>query len=147
MLPLLLSLGIAALYLGFAGVLGALLALAMKPAHRLLYATLAAVHGALLLVPATIFVLGTADWPQWVRIILVLLAGAVAFITATRPSWTPEHVWHPSFKHQYFAGTMILTAAWGLGLGLAHTSAVTVLMGAAASVAGSASLYAGLRRG
>ncbi len=144
-LPLLLRLclwtGIVTLYFGFAGVMGVLLR-RVRPPRRHRYARpLAVAHALFLFVPASALIVGLADWPSWVRLGFFLAGLGLVGLAAEQPDWFPKRIWRRTFGHQYFAGTMGLAALWGVGVALSAQALAPILVGAAATVAGLASLY------
>lgn len=131
--------GIAALYLGFAGVMGVLLHRARRIAHARPW-WLVTLHGVLILLPATILVLGFEAWPSWAS--LALFVGGIATIAlgAIQPAWIPESLWGLAFGQRYFALAMLLAALWGLSFSLSSPALVPAAVGAAALAAALASI-------
>lgn len=106
-------LGIAAIYLGFAGVMGVILrALRRSPSTGLRW--LAWLHGGLVLAPATFFILRLEAWPDLVALAVLAAGAAVIWLGATQPNWAPAKLWAGEFAHRYFAAAMALAAAWAL---------------------------------
>lgn len=106
-------LGVAAIYLGFAGVMGVLLrALHRQPATGLRW--LAWLHGGLVLTPATFFILRLEVWPFTVGLAVLAAGIAALYLGATQPSWAPDALWVGRFAHRYFAAAMALAATWAL---------------------------------
>ncbi len=132
-------LGIAAIYLGFAGTFGLLirrLQQRSQPEDR----WLALLHGALILLPATVLILGYSAWPILFSFLIVLIGSGIAWLSTTQPDWTPIRWWQPSFGHRYFAASMALAALWALALAWQHFSLASAILAAAALTAGLAAL-------
>lgn len=144
--PLTIGLGIAALYAGFAFALGALARAAVQPRPAAWLRALAPGYALLLFAPATLFVLSTPACPGALRAVAVsagLLAAAAAW---RRPAWVPPALWRPQSAQRYLAGAMALTAFGQLGLALSEPALAPTLVGAAAGLAGAASLCTSPRR-
>jgi hypothetical protein len=129
---ILLALGVGVLYIGYAGVLGVLVRRARRPQRRTMDIFLAAAHGVLLFLPASVVVLGLGDLPLLVRFILLGLGLAVAAVGWVQPPWTPQKLWRRTFGYRYFALAMGMAAIWGLSAGMSVTS---LALGAAAGIA------------
>ena len=132
-------LGIAAIYLGFAGTFGLLirrLQQRSKPEDR----WLALLHGALILLPATVLILGYSAWPVLFSFLIVLIGTGIAWLSTIQPDWTPIRWWQPSFGHRYFAASMALAALWALALAWQRFSLAPAILAAAALTAGLAAL-------
>jgi len=136
-----LALGIAAIYLAFAGALGFLLH-RMRSAQTGSGRMLACAYACLLLLPGTVLVLSLSNWPPVGRLLLVSGGAVAAALAALQPKWAPPLLWQRRFGRRYLALAMALTflgeVAWALtapGLGPS-------LIGAAAGAAGAASLRA-----
>ena len=131
--------GIAAIYLGFAGTFGLLirrLQQRSKPEDR----WLAVLHGALILLPATVLVLGFQAWSILFSLLIVLIGFAIAWLTTTQPAWSPIEWWRPKFGHRYFAVSMALAASWALALSWQRVSLAPAILAAAALAAALASI-------
>ncbi len=135
-----LALGVGALYVGYAGVMGVLIRRATHSKRRTLDIAMAAAHGLLLFLPASTVVLGLVDLSLLVRLCLLGIGLGVAAMGLIQPSWTPEKLWRPTFGYRYFALAMALAAIWGLGAGLMKTSLAPTILGAAAGIACAISL-------
>ena len=134
-------LGILSLYFGFAGVLGVLARRAARAGATRADGALVAAHAGLLFIPASVLVLSLAEWPLFLRTALFLAALALVGLAAAQPAWLPSRFWQRPFGHRYFAGAMGLAALWGVGLAFTAQALVPVIVGAAATFAGAASLY------
>jgi len=141
LLNITLWLGVSALYLGFSGVMGVLLRRTWPIHRQTLDRDLAAAHGLLLFLPASILVLSYPEWSLLGRLILMGTGLTVAALSALQPIWIPKVVWQRAFRHRYFAATMALSALWGFSLSLTTQALVPTLVAAAASLAGAASWY------
>lgn len=139
LLQLSLWLGVATLYLGFAGVMGVLVHWARKDdsttARRLAW-----LHGGLILLPASLFVLRVRAWPQPISWALLAAGAFVLWAAAAQPRWTPASLWRPSFGHRYFASAMAFAALWGLILSWQQPNLFPAVIGASALAASFASL-------
>jgi hypothetical protein len=112
-LSLLMWIGVGILYLGFCGVLGVLLRQAGDSGLKEHW-LLAVLHGFLIVVPASILVLGLESTPAFVRG-GVLLSGALAlWLSAKQPTWIPIHPWQVRFGQRYFSIAMAISSAWAL---------------------------------
>jgi hypothetical protein len=132
--------GVVALHAGFAGVTGVLLRRACRPLAKPLDAALAVAHTSLLFIPSCVVVLHFPDWPFAAQLGIALAGLLTVWVAALQPRWTPSTLWRRSFGHVYFAGAMGLAAVWGLGLSSTGASLPLTLVGAAACLAGAASL-------
>jgi hypothetical protein len=137
------TLGAAALYAGFGGVLGSLIRLARRSpsGHErgiLIWFAL------LFFLPATVFVLGNAPWPWWLRI-LVLAAGVAPAILAATAQRQAGNLFLLPFARRYFAGAMAITALWSFGVSWSLAAVVPAIVGVSALVAGLASLLTAIR--
>jgi len=133
--PILLLLGVGALYIGYAGVMGILIRRASHAQRRTLYIVLAMTHGMLLFLPASIVVLGLVELSLMVRLSLLALGLVVTAIGMLQPHWIPKGFWQRSFGLRYFAISMALAAFWCLGLGFTKQSLAPTILGTAASIA------------
>lgn len=106
-------LGIAALYLGFAGVMGVLLRSARQEINTD-RSGLALLHGVLVLIPASLFILRPEIWPLPMALTVLAMGLITMWLGAVQPGWTPPRIWRPSFGQRYFASAMALTALWSL---------------------------------
>jgi len=113
LLNLTLWLGVAALYLGFAAVLGALVRLARGGADRWLV-MLGALHAVLVVAPASVLILGWSAWPAPLGRTLLLAGVAAAWVGLERPAWVPTSWWRLAFAQRYFGFAMAIAAAWAL---------------------------------
>jgi hypothetical protein len=135
------TLGAAILYTGFAGTLGVLLRGALRSNDPRNAWLLAALHGGLVFLPATVFISGLTTWSLWLRCLL-LAAGAAALLGAVgKPKWLPRRLWQLSFAHRYLASGMICTSLWGLSLWISSPALTASLLAIFAGIAGAASLY------
>lgn len=132
-LALTLSAGVAATYLGFAGVLGVLL-------RRAQSWWLPAAHGGLIVLPATVLVLRFEPWPFWFSLLLFAAGALTVALGAIQPDWTPDNLWSLAFGQRYFAATMLVAALWGLSLAMTSPAVMPAALGAAALGAALASL-------
>jgi hypothetical protein len=142
-LELLLWFGMTLLYVGFWGMLGAALrrTRGSPPATRVLWS----LGAALILLPATVFVIGQAGVALGLRLVS-LITGMSAGLTAyCQPPWAPALLWSRPFTRVYLAFAMAITALWEASLLLGTASLAAPLLGAAAGVAGVASLGASRR--
>jgi len=137
---LLLSLGVLSLYLGFCGAIGSLLRVSRMGSDS--GRVQLGIASALLLVPATAFVLAQSDVSLPMRLLTFVSGAGVAAAAYLRPSWTPVQLWQRPFARAYFAGAMGITALWELATALTQTSPVAPILAAAAGLAGAASLAA-----
>lgn len=133
-LQLTLWLGIAAIYLGFAGTFGLLLR-KMERHDRPLHRWLVLLHGGLILLPSTILVLGFDAWPLSLSLTVVLAGAGIVYLGARQPGWTPVQLWHPSFGQRYFAASMALAALWSLALAWQRPALAPAILAAAALAA------------
>ncbi len=140
-LRLSLWLGIISLYLGFAGVMGVLLRRAVPERSAAFDQLLALTHAFLLYLPASFLVGGLADWPLEARLGLLAAGVGLVWLGAFQPDWLPHRIWKRGFLQRYFAGAMGMAAIWGVGLAYSAQAPAALLVGAAATVAGAASLY------
>lgn len=132
-------LGTAAIYLAFAAAFGLVLR-RLRLQGRGLDRWLAWLHGGLILLPATILVLGYQGWPPLFSLLLVSAGGLISFISAVQPSWTPIQWWRPRFSLRYIAVSMALAAVWAAALAWQRPSLGLALLALAALAAGLASL-------
>lgn len=134
LITLSLSFGIAAIYLGFAGVMGVLLH-QVRRSQRQASRRLAALHGVLIMLPATVVILGFNGWPNWFSLGLFAAGLATVILGAVQPSWTPAKVWSLAFGQRYFGAAMLLAALWGLSLAWLTPALVPAAVAAAALAA------------
>jgi hypothetical protein len=137
---ILLTLGVSALYIGYAGVMGVLVRRAAHSQRRALDIIVAAMHGLLLFLPASVVILGLAELSLVVRLAMFVVGLSVATIGLIQPPWTPEKLWQRPSGYRYFAVAMALTAVWGLGSAVMTPSLSPTILGAAASIACAISL-------
>lgn len=142
---IILSLGVITLYLGFAGVLGVLLQRARNNAKPGGMRALTLLYAGLLFLPASIGILGFADWPRWVRFAIALAGLGITWLGYQQPHQLPEMIWERTFAHAYFAVVMALAAAWGFSLSFATQAFLPLPVAAAASLASLSSLLAATR--
>lgn len=131
--------GVAVLYLGFAGVMGVLLHRARHIARARPW-WLVTLHGAFILLPATILVLSFEAWPTWASIGLFVGGVTTIALGAIQPAWMPDSLWGIAFGQRYFALAMLLAALWGLSFSLSSPALVPAAVGAAALAAALASI-------
>ncbi len=132
LLQSMLWLGIAALYLGFAGVMGVLLRSAHRQGNRTSW-WLAGLHGGLVLAPASLFILRPEIWPPVLALSVFAVGLGIIWLGAAQPDWTPPRFWQATFGQRYFGSAMLVTAAWSLfvawrqpGLGPAILAATSI---------------------
>jgi hypothetical protein len=113
LLDLTLWLAVAALYLGFACVLGVLVRQARAAGDRWLIA-LSLVHAILVVTPASVLVLNWSAWPTAVGVGLLIAGVAAAWIGLERPAWVPASWWQQAFAQRYFGIAMTVAALWSL---------------------------------
>ncbi len=140
-LQLSLWLGVSALYLGFAGVMGVLLRRTWHGSILRWQKELTAGYGLLLFVPASILMAGFPGWTPLGRLLTLALGLNVVGLAVFQPKWLPANVWRRAFGRRYFAGVMALAAFWGVNLSMATEALVPTLVAAAAGFAGVASLH------
>ena|GEM_PF-1944250 len=138
---LLLLLGVGALYLGYAGVMGVLIRRATSSSSRPLDGLLAFAHGLLLVLPASILVLGLVELSLIMRWILLVAGLIILILGAKQPQWAPQKMWRRSFGQRYFAIAMALAAFWALCMAAAKSSLVPALLGVVAAIACGLSLH------
>jgi hypothetical protein len=138
---ILLLLGVGALYLGYAGVMGVLIRRATSSSSRPIDGLLAFAHGFLLVLPASILVLGMVELSLLTR--WVLLAGGliVVILSAKQPQWAPQKLWRRSFGRRYFAIAMALASFWSLCMAAANANLIPALLGVVAAIACGLSLH------
>jgi hypothetical protein len=136
-----LALGIASLYLAFAGGMGLLLR-RMRASRTGSDRLVACAYACLLLLPGTVLVLSLSNWPLAGRLVLVS-GGAVAIgLAAVQPKWAPRLLWQRRFGQRYLALAMVLTLLGEVAWALTAPGPGSSLIGAAAGAAGAASLRA-----
>jgi hypothetical protein len=141
LIQLILWLAAAALYLGYAAVLGILIWRARRPGSQAWDRWAALAHALLLFLPASAFIVGQEGASPLLRFSAVLAALAVAALATFQPSWFPHRIWRRTFGHRYFAAAMALAALWGMCLALLYPPALPgAVLGGAAGLAGAASL-------
>lgn len=139
LLEFLLWLGVAALYAGFAGVMGVLLnrtLIERRPQSR----ALSIGHAALIFIPASLLMLRMPMWPVWFRLLVLVWGLTIVWLGMTQPTWAPDLVWRSGFGHRYFAGSMLLTASWALCLTWLSPAIPPLMVAAAALGAAVASI-------
>ena len=137
------TLGATALYAGFGGVLGTLIHQARSdPSGQV--RRLLSCFALLVFLPATVFVLGNAPWPWWLRI-LVLAAGVAPTILAAASRRQVGGLFLLPFARRYFAGAMAITALWSFGVSWSLAAVVPAIVGVSALIAGLASLLTAIR--
>ncbi len=134
MITIILSFGIAAIYLGFAGVMGVLLH-RIRGSHQNTPRGLAALHGILVMLPATVVILAFEGWPSWISLGLFAAGVTTVMLGAIQPSWTPAKLWSLAFGQRYFAAAMLLAALWGISLAWLTPALVPGAVAAAALAA------------
>jgi hypothetical protein len=114
----LLWLGVTALYIGFAAVLGVLAKHAANGSTTS-NKSLAWLHGTFIFIPASIFVLWMPESTPWIQIPVVLSGLAAAYLAFKQPKTLPSHLWERTFALRYFGTTMLFATLWGLSVLLA----------------------------
>lgn len=117
-ISVLLWLGVTALYIGFAGVLGVLLkrAVSNSTTNDILLSLL---HGICLFIPASIFVLWMPESSPWIQTPVFLSGLTSVFLGFKQPNTIPDRLWRRPFVLRYFGTAMIFATLWGLSLLLA----------------------------
>jgi hypothetical protein len=128
------------LYIGFWGVFGSCLGRAPRGSRRI--RALWCLGAALILVPATAFVIGQASVAFGLRIASLIAGASVGLAAYRRPRWAPALLWGRPFTRIYLACAMAITALWEASLTLSAASPAAPLLAAAAGLAGAASLSA-----
>jgi hypothetical protein len=100
------------------------------------------IASALLLLPATAFILAQSDVFLPLRLLTFVSGAGVAAAAFLQPPWTPVQLWQRSFAQSYFAAAMGITALWELATASTQASPVAPILAAAAGLAGAASLAA-----
>jgi hypothetical protein len=132
------------LYLGFSAVLGVLLRRARTSPGFLTWLWTGS-YAILLYLPATVFILQRADWPENLPAATLCLGVLAAMAGAWQPSWIPPGLWRARFGRQYFALSMAAAAVWGLSSGASALALSPAAVGLSALAAGAAAVLSSPR--
>jgi hypothetical protein len=145
LIELLLTLGMATLYLGFASGMGFVARRGWIDKNKRWERALAAAYGLLILLPASIVILYYEAWSFSLRI-TVILSGIIALtITFLRPTWLPTRLWSRTISRRYSALSMGIICAWCLLAWRIQMSPAALFLGLAACLAGLSSLRSSLQ--
>jgi len=136
-----LALGIASIYLGFAGGMGLLLR-RIRASQNRPDRLVACAYACLLYLPGTVLVLSLSNWPLAGRLLLVSGGAVATALAAVQPEWAPRLLWQRRFGQRYLALAMVLTLLGEVAWALAAPGLGPSLIGVAAGAAGAASLRA-----
>lgn len=136
-----LALGIASIYLAFAGGMGLLLR-RMRASRTGSDRLVACAYACLLILPGTVLVLSLSNWPLAGRLLLVSGSVVATALAAVQPKWAPRLLWQRRFGQRYLALAMVLTLLGEVAWALTAPGLGPSLIGAAAGAAGAASLRA-----
>jgi hypothetical protein len=139
-LRLSLGFGVASVYFAFAGGFGFVLRRMTHAQRTVIEVGLPVAYLAVLLLPATAFVLSVEAWPQAVKLGVVALAAVIAWITTTQPDWIPGQVWRRAWAYLYLSMAMAFSALWGITFGLASSANPAFILGVISLAAGSTAL-------
>lgn len=114
----LLWLGVTVLYIGFSAVLGVLARCAINGSTTTIKC-LAWLHGTLLFIPASIFVLWMPESTPWLQIPVCISGLSTAYLAFKQPKAIPSRLWERTFALRYFGTSMAFATLWGLSMLLA----------------------------
>lgn len=135
---LLITLGIATLYVCFSAGMGLLIHAARHNSRRALL--LAIGYALVLYLPATVFVSRFSVPILPIRLIIIAMGFIVAAVSALQPNWLPPQMWEQPYRGGALTIAMCLAAIWGLSFAVANGASTTLLLVLATLSAALASL-------
>ena len=134
------SLGIAALYIGFASGIGCTARQNKRARFKRWEKALVVTYGCLFLLPASIFILYYEAWSLPLRITVILFGILVLFLTLLRPAWLPTRLWSRTISHRYAALSMGIIFVWCILAWRTQMDSAVLALGLSACFAGLSSL-------
>ena len=145
MIEILLTLGMATLYIGFASGMGLIARRGWIDKNKRWERALVVAYGLLIFLPASIVIQHYEAWSLSLRI-TVLLAGvtslAIAFL---RPAWLPARLWSRTISRRYSALSMGIICVWCILAWQIQMSPAALFLGLAACLASLSSLRSSLQ--
>jgi hypothetical protein len=145
LIEILLTLGMAALYIGFASGMGFITRRGWIEKNKRWERALAIAYGLLIFLPASILIQYYEAWSLGLRITVFLLGGISLAITFLRPAWLPTRLWSRTNSRRYSALSMGIIGAWCILAWRIQVSPAALFLGLAASLAGLSSLRSSLQ--
>lgn len=140
MIEILLTLGMATLYIGFASGMGFVARRGWIDNNRRWECALAVAYGLLIFLPASILIRYYEAWNLGLRI-TVILSGVISLtITYLRPAWLPTRLWSRTNSRRYSALSMGIIFAWCILAWRTQMSPAVLFLGLAACLASLSSL-------
>jgi len=132
---ILLTFGMATLYIGFASGMGFVTRQGWMNKNQRWVGALVVAYGLLIFLPASILIHSYEGWIPGIRI-TVILAGIVSLtLTLLRPDWLPTSLWSRSISRRYSALSMGIIFAWCILAWRTQMSPAMLFLGLAACLA------------
>ena len=145
LMELLLTLGMATLYIGFASGMGFVARRGWIENNKRWERALVVAYGLLIFLPASIVILHYEAWSLGLRI-AVILSGIISLtITFLRPAWLPTRLWSRTISRRYSALSMGIICAWCILAWRIQVSPAALFLGLAACLASLSSLRSSLQ--
>ena len=145
LMELLLTLGMATLYIGFASGMGFVARRGWIENNKRWERALVVAYGLLIFLPASIVILHYESWSLGLRI-AVILSGIISLtITFLRPAWLPTRLWSRTIPRRYSALSMGIICAWCILAWRIQVSPAALFLGLAACLASLSSLRSSLQ--
>jgi len=145
LMELLLTLGMATLYIGFASGMGFVARRGWIENNKRWERALVVAYGLLIFLPASIVILHYEAWSLGLRI-AVILSGIISLtITFLRPAWLPTRLWSRTISRRYSALSMGIICAWCILAWRIQVSPAALFLGLAACLASLSSFRSSLQ--
>ena len=145
LIGLLLTLGMATLYIGFASGMGFVARRGWIDKNKRWERSLAVAYGLLIFLPASILIQYYEAWSLGLRITVILLGVISLAITFLRPAWLPTQLWSRTISRRYSALSMGIICTWCILAWRIQMSPAALFLGLAACLAGLSSLRSSLQ--
>lgn len=140
LIEILLTLGMATLYIGFASGMGIVARQGWIDKNQRWELALVAAYGLLIFLPASILIRYYEAWNLGLRITVILSGILSLTITFLRPAWLPTRLWSRTISRRYSALSMGIIFAWSILAWRTQMSPAVLFLGLAACLAGLSSL-------
>ena len=144
LIEILLTLGMATLYIGFASGMGFVARRGWIENNQRWERALAIAYGLLIFLPVSILIHYYEAWSPGLRITVILLGILSLSITFLRPAWLPTLLWSRTVSRRYSALSMSIIFAWCILAWRIQMSYAVLFLGLAACLAGLSSLKSSL---
>ena len=145
LIEILLTLGMATLYIGFASGMGFVARRGWIDINQRWERALVVAYGLLIFLPASILICYYEAWSFGIRTTVILSGILTLTLTFLRPAWLPTRLWSRTVSRRYSALSMGIIFTWCILAWRTQMSPAVLLLGLAACIAGLSSLRSSLQ--